>query len=278
MYDRLPAHNCWVELFCGSAAMTIAKPEAPIEIINDINKEIVNFYKQLRDHGDQLLLKIELTPYARDELELSRKATKRLSDLERARRFFIAAMMAVNGSFGSAKGGFSVSSSYSRNGMEARVNRWYGMPEYLLKVVDRLKKVRVENKDAVDLFEEFSDRPGTLIYVDPPYLGKRVKGYDHDANSAEFHEKLLRVALKAKCMVFISGYESDLYNGLLTRSAGWRRNTMPAITKGNNGKCFSRDEVIWFNRKYCEAKRTGRVPVRLTEKERKDRKVNPVRS
>lgn len=257
--------------------MTIAKSEAPIEIINDVNEEIVNFYKQLRDHGDELLLKIELTPYARLELEVSRKPDKRISHLERARRFFITAMMAMNGSFGAAKGGFSVSNSYSRNGMEARVNRWYGMPEYLLKVVDRLRKVRIEHKDAALLLEEFSDRPATLIYLDPPYLGKRVKGYDHDENSEEFHEKLLRVAIKAKCMLFVSGYESELYNRMLTEKAGWKKDTLPAITKGSNGRCFARDEVIWFNRKYCDAKKTGRVPVKLSEKEHKDRKVNPTR-
>ncbi len=277
MHDRLPPHNCWVELFCGSAAMTLAKKPAPIEIINDINEEIVNFYEQLRDHGDDLLAKIELTPYARAELNLARVPKSGISKLERARRFFVAAMMAVNGSFGAAKGGFSISNSYSRNRMEARVNRWQSMPTYLLTIIDRLKKVRVENKDALALFEEFANRPATLIYLDPPYLGKRVKGYDHDANSNEFHEKLLDAALKAKCMVFISGYESELYNQLLTETAGWEKETLPAITKGNNGKCFSRAEMIWFNRKYCDAKRTGRVPVRLTEKERKDRKVNPVR-
>ena len=137
-------------------------------------------------------------------------------------------------------------------------------------MVERLKKVRIENNDAIDLFEEFSNRPATLIYLDPPYLGKRIKGYDHDANSEEFHEKLLCVATKAKCMVFISGYESDLYNDLLIVKAGWKKETLPAITKGNNGKCFPREEVIWFNRKYCEAKTTGRVPVRLSEKESKD--------
>jgi DNA adenine methylase len=186
-------------------------------------------------------------------------------------------MMAVNGSFGRAQGGFSVSHSYSRNGMEARVNRWQTMPDYLLTIIARLKKLRIENKDALDLFEEFSSRPATLIYLDPPYLGKRVKGYDHDANSEEFHEKLLAAARKAKCMVFISGYESRLYNDLLTKKEGWHKETLPAITKGNNGKCFSREELIWFNETYCEAKKTGRVPVKLTEKESKDRKVNPVR-
>ena len=117
-----------------------------------------------------------------------------------------------------------------------------------------------------------------MIYLDPPYLGKRVKGYDRDANSKEFHERLLDVAVKAKCMVFISGYESELYSDLLSEAAGWKKETLPAITKGNNGKCFSRAEVIWFNQTYCDAKRTGRVPVKLTEKERKDWKVNPVRS
>src|SRR5205823_5332540 len=111
LHNRLPPHNCWVELFCGSAAMTLAKPAASIEIINDINEEIVNFYEQLRDHGDELLLKIELTPYARTELELSRVPYKGVSELERARRFFITAMMAMNGSFGRAQGGFSVSNS-----------------------------------------------------------------------------------------------------------------------------------------------------------------------
>src|SRR5438046_9499230 len=114
IHDALPPHNAWVELFCGSAAMTLAKKPAPIEVINDINKDIVNFYQQLRDNGDELLRRIDLTPYARAELELSRKMPKRLPPIERARRFFVSAMMAVNGSFGDEKGGFSVSNSYSR--------------------------------------------------------------------------------------------------------------------------------------------------------------------
>src|SRR5881227_1544734 len=95
MYDKLPPHNAWVEPFCGSAAMTLAKKPAPIEVINDINDEIVNFYKQLRDHGDELRKRIRLTPYARAELNLARAEGPRISKIERARRFFVAAMMAV---------------------------------------------------------------------------------------------------------------------------------------------------------------------------------------
>jgi DNA adenine methylase len=277
MHDKLPPHNAWVELFCGSAAMTLAKRRAPIEVINDINGDIFNFYQQLRDHGDELLEKIRLTPYSRAELELARAPHNRVSKLEQARRFFVAAMMAVNGSFGADKGGFSVSGSYSRNGMEARVNRWHGMPGHLLTVVDRLKTVRIEKKDALDLFEEFYNRPATLVYLDPPYLGHRSKGYDHDANTEDFHEKLLSLANRAKCMIFLSGYESDIYKDLLTENAGWKKQTLRAITKGSNGRCFDRTEVIWFNRAYREAKAAGKVPITLTKTEQRNRKVNPIR-
>jgi DNA adenine methylase len=277
---KLPPHNCWVELFCGSAAMTLAKDPAPIEIINDINEEIVNFYAQLRTHGSKLLKQIELTPYARVELERARVRAGHspVSNLERARRFFVTAMMAVNGSFGSAQGGFSVSNSYSRNGLEARVNRWRTMPSYLAEVIERLKNVRVEKRDAIKLFSEFSNRPATLVYADPPYLAERVQGYEHDANTEEFHREFLSVALRAKCMLFISGYHSPLYNQLLTKERGWSKRIFHAITKGNNGKCFPRREVVWFNRAFVEANRTGRIPIRLSRNERKNRKVNPTRA
>ena len=151
------------------------------------------------------------------------------------------------------------------------------MYECLLTVVDRLKQVRIENRDALVLFEEFRNRPGTLVYLDPPYLADRHAGYDHDENSQEFHERLLRAAMRAKCMVFISGYASELYNDLLMTKHGWRKKTISAITKGNNGKCFDRNEVIWFNSLYREARRTKRVPIELRKKENKNRKINPTR-
>jgi len=278
MHDKLPPHNAWVELFCGSAAMTLAKDAAPIEVINDINSEIVNFYRQLRIDGDKLLRQIELTPYSREELQLARAIpADNISDLERARRFFISAMMAVNGSFGPTKGGFSISNSYTRNNMEARVNRWNDMPRYLVGVVDRLREVRVEHKDALTLFKEFAHRPATLAYLDPPYLGERTRGYDNDEDSEKYHEDLLKAAVKAKCMVFISGYTSDLYTDYLTKRNGWSKLVIDATTKGNNGKSFKRQEIIWFNPAFTEALKSGEVPIKLRKKEDKNRKVNPVR-
>ena len=274
---KLPPHNAWVELFCGSAAMTLAKKPAQIEVINDINGEIVNFFHQLRENCEELRERIRLTPYARSEFEVSRKAEPNISDIERARRFFVAAMMAINGSFGEDAGGFSFSNSYTRGGMEARVGRWHRMPDYLESIVERLRQVRVEKKDALTLFDDFTNRPASLVYCDPPYLGERSRGYDYDQSSEEFHEKLLEAALRAKCMVFISGYRNDLYDTHLTCERGWTKELLKATTKGNNGKCFDREEVIWFSPVYRKALESGRVPVRLSKQEKRNKKVNPER-
>lgn len=275
--SELPPHNCWVEAFCGSAAVTLRKEPAPIEVINDIDNEIVNFFDQLRNNHDNLCNAIELTPYAEEELCRARKHIEGLSNLERARRFLVQSMMAINGLFGEAKGGFSYSDSYSRNGHDARVNRWNNLPKRLKLVVERLKKVRVENKDALKLLEKYKNRPATLVYLDPPYLGERTNGYNKDANDENFHRKLLEFSNNANCMIFISGYENDLYNSLLTKENGWGKKTIETITKDSKGNSHDRTEVIWMNKYYLKALKEQKVPIELTEKELKQGKVNPER-
>lgn len=275
--EELPPHNCWVEAFCGSASLTLAKPSAPIEVINDVDGEIVNVFKQLRENSVELLKLLELTPYARLEFESARVKNEDDSDLERARKFLIQAMMAINGIFGDQKGGFSYSQSYSRNGRDARVNRWVNLPNRLSKVVDRLKDLRIDNKDAVELLKMFTARPATLVYLDPPYLGNRTKGYTNDLNDKEYHENLLQVANNSLCMIFISGYENDLYNDLLSEQLGWSKKVIPTTTKGTNGVSFKREEIVWMNARYQEAVERKKIPIDLTEKEIKQKKLNPKR-
>ncbi|TSA44024.1 DNA adenine methylase [bacterium] len=274
---ELPPHNAWVEAFCGSAALTLAKRPAQLEVINDINGEVVNFFSQLRNNSSRLCQLLRLTPYAREELRLARLPEKNVADIERARRFFVAAMMAINGSFGESPGGFSFSNSYSRRNMEARVSRWKAMPDHLELIAKRLSQVRIENKDSIELFSDFSNRPATLVYFDPPYLADRTQGYDHDQCSEEYHERLLITASNAKCMVFLSGYENDLYNDYLTPANGWHKRLFKATTRGHNGKDSERHEIVWYNEKYANAVISGRVPVHLSAKERQQRKVNPMR-
>ena len=274
---KLPPHNCWVEAFCGSASLTLAKPPAPIEVINDIDNEIINVFKQLRENSIELRRMIKLTPYARKEFENSREDSSGDSELEKARKFLIKAMMAINGVFGEQRGGFSYSQSYSRNGRDARVNRWYNLPERLENVVERLRSVRIENRDGKELLDMFINRPATLVYLDPPYLGNRTKGYNNDLNDEEYHKELLQLANEAKCMIFISGYENGLYKKLLTEDKGWKKKSISTATKDSNGNSHKRIEVVWMNKYYQKALATKTIPIKLTEKEQKHKKLNPTR-
>lgn len=275
--ENLPPHNCWVEAFCGSASLTLKKKPSPIEIINDIDNEIVNLFEQLRDNHKNLCHAVLMTPYAEQELINARTRRENISDLERARRFLVQSMMAINGVFGEAQGGFSYSDSYSRNGHDARVNRWNNLPERLELVVERLKSVRIENKDARKLLKRYIDRPATLIYLDPPYFSDRVKGYGSDAIDIDFHIELLELVNKAKSMIFISGYHSELYDFFLSADMGWERREIKTSTKDATGKNHLRNEIIWMNKYFINAAKGNKVPINLSEKERKQGKVNPER-
>jgi DNA adenine methylase len=275
--SKLPLHMCWVEAFCGSAALTLAKKKAAIEVINDIDGEIVNVFKQIRTKQEELCRLIALTPYAKDELENARKTDNTDNELERARKFLVQAMMAVNGVFGKEKGGFSYSQSYSRNERDARVNRWYNLPDRLAVVVERLRDVRVDNRDGIELLEMFLKRPATLMYIDPPYLGDRTQGYTNDANDEEFHLNLLKTAHQAHCMIFISGYDNELYNSELTKKKGWAKRTINTAIKDINGNQHSREEVVWMNKHYVQANNTNKLLLKLTKEEISQKKVNPER-
>jgi DNA adenine methylase len=275
--NHLPPHSCWVEAFCGSAALTLRKLPAQIEIINDIDNEIVNFFQQLRTNYEELYRLIELTPYAEQELINARKEDKNIDDLERARRFLVQSMMAINGVIGGEKGGFSYSDSYTRNWHDARVSRWNNVPERLKLVVERLKDVRIENKDARKILQRYLNRPATLVYLDPPYLADRVNGYTNEANNQEFHEELLTMANKSKCMIFISGYEHKLYSKMLLKKDGWDKKTIITATKDVRGNSHSRTEVVWMNKHFQNALQLNRIPIKLTPSEIKEKKVNPER-
>jgi DNA adenine methylase len=274
---ELPPHNCWVEVFCGSAAVTLSKPIAPIEVLNDINHEIVNFFNQIRTNWANLKELLELTPYAREELNLARKPDENDTDSERARKFLVRSMFAINGAFGEVEGGFSYSQSYTRDHQDARVSRWNHLPERIDRVAERLKHARIESIDGLRLIKMFEKRPATLLYVDPPYLSDRVRGYDHEAHDEEFHHELLRLLMRSRCMVVISGYDNPLYRKHLTTKTGWTQKVIQTITKDTKGRAFERNELLWMNKSFVKAKESNKVPIKLTKREAAMKKVNPER-
>lgn len=277
LIELFPPHNAWVEVFCGSAAITLAKAPAQIEVINDLDSNVVNFFRQLRINRRRLLEAVELTPYSRKEFEKAKVIRNTDSQLERARKFVIVSMMTVNATIGSAKSGFSYSISYARNGVEARVSRWNNISERISKVVNRLKNVRVENRDARTIVQMFLDRPATLMYLDPPYFAPRRHNYPIDERDRLFHEELLDLCCSSKAMMIISNYDNRLYRKYLNRNTGWKRKLIRTKTRDTKGRDFERVEVLWMNRQFIKAKETNRVPIRLSKKEKYNQKVNPPR-
>ena len=273
----LPPHAAWVEAFCGSAAVTLAKEPAPIEVINDLDGEVVNLFQQLRDNGEKLCRRVALTPYARAEHAAAHVAGVE-DPVERARLFLVNAVMSVNATrqSGTQRAGFSVSPSYSRNGMEARVSRWYNLPDKLAAVAERLRTVRIERRDALEVLGEFADRPGTLMYLDPPYLAERSHRYAVD-QGADFHASLLEMCSHARCMLLISGYHHPMYARALPAKAGWTCTEIPTTTRDTSGRDFVRNEVFWHNAAFELAVRTANAPLLLSPMEREHAKLNPGR-
>ena len=113
--------------------------------------------------------------------------------------------------------------------------------------------------------------------MDPPYLGDRSAGYEIDANDEKFHQEMLELVNKAKCMIFISGYKNEFYESILTEKLGWDSKEIEATTKGNKGESFARKEIVWMNKYYLKALESGKVPIKLTDRELKEKKLNPER-
>jgi DNA adenine methylase len=240
---QMPEHVCYVEPFGGAAGVLLQKPRSYAEVYNDLDEEVVNLFRVLRDPelNQRLQDACVLTPYSRDEFCSAREHID--EPVERARRMVVRACMG----FGSAAsiGGTSGFRSDSKRKYATASHLWERYPANLSAVCQRLQGVIIENKDAIAVMRAH-DAEATLHYIDPPYVPEtRVQGnryYNHEM-TLEGHEQLLAVASNLTGMVMISGYESDLYNDLLS---GWRKETKGSrISAGRGTKV--RQECLWFS-------------------------------
>jgi DNA adenine methylase len=245
LLPRLPAAHHYCEPFAGSAAVLINRIPAPVETYNDVDGEVVNFFKVLRDHKDDLARAIALTPFSREEFHRAIvNQPKAKTALERARRFYIRARQARTGLAQTATlGRWANCKETSRAGMSGVVSRWLGGVEALPEIGTRLLRVQIENRPALDVIRLY-DSPTTLFYCDPPYLHD-TRG-DSSAYGFEMDERQhvdLSIALNS-CLgkVAISGYRNDLMDKLYK---GWKRFDAPVK------QCHSikklRQECLWMN-------------------------------
>lgn len=241
--SHFPDHHCYVEPFGGVASVLMQKDRSYAEVYNDLDSEVVNLFKVLRD--PELNMRLQeaclLTAYSRDEFMLAKEFID--DPLERARRMVVRACMG----FGSAAGlnGNSGFQSDSKREYSIYSHLWAKYPENLSSVCQRLQGVIIENKPALDLIKKH-DTTDTLFYLDPPYVAEtRVSGnryYNFEMTNDQHHE-LLQTLKSVSGKVVISGYNSDLYNDELS---GWRKVTKEARISAGRGTGI-RTECLWMN-------------------------------
>lgn len=245
LLPKLPQTKQYCEPFAGSAAVLLNREPSPVETYNDIDGEVVNFFKVLRDNPDELSRLIALTPFAREEFyNAITTRTESVSKIERARLFFIRARQTRTGlAQTSTLGRWANCRNTSRSGMSGVVSRWLGGIDSLGAVADRLARVQIENRPALHLIKLYDD-PNTLFYCDPPYLHSTrgdSKAYGFEMDEDE-HIQLAVELRKCKGKVAVSGYRNDLMDKLYK---GWKRFDAPEKISHSIKK--TRFECLWMN-------------------------------
>lgn len=242
--DQLPECHHYCEPFAGSAAVLLNRFPSPVETYNDIDGEVTNFFRVLRNETDELVKSIALTPFSREEFFKAVSEDESLSDHERARRFFIRARQVRTGLAQRASlGRWANCKNTSRSGMSGVVSRWLGSIESLPEIAERLLRVQIENRPAVQIIKLY-DSPETLFYCDPPYPHESRsdnKAYLYEMSDIQHRE--LAQALSRICgKAAVSGYRCELMDSLYQ---GWKR--IDAPTKKCHSVKKSRTEALWVN-------------------------------
>lgn len=248
----MPPHRTYVETHSGSAAILFAQRPAPVEVINDLDGNVIAFFRSLRDQPDELSRLLRLTPYGRAEYRAADLNEPGLADLERARRFFIRATQGFNAAGTGRWAGWS--NGTRRDGSSSDANTVATIVDRLHLFADRMRRVIVEQRPAVEMVAAY-DGPNTVFFVDPPYLAStrrgldraRPKDYAEDSSSDTDHRDLAKALHAAQGAVLLCGYPSPLYDELY--SDWWQvRQVVTCPSSNRRGTTgTTAEEVIWSN-------------------------------
>ncbi len=242
----LPECHHYCEPFAGSAAVLLNRPPSPVETYNDIDGEVCNFFQVLREQKESLVEAIGLTPFSREEFAIACELDASLPPLERARRFYVRARQVRTGLAQTASiGRWANCKNTSRQGMSGVISRWLGGVQALPEIAERLLRVQIENRPAIDVVSLY-DSEETLFYCDPPYVHATrgdSKAYGYEMTD-DAHERLADVLNRVKGKVAVSNYDCKLMNQLYP-APKWRKSYAPERTiHSTKGK---RAEVLWTN-------------------------------
>ncbi len=242
----LPKCHHYCEPFGGSAAVLLNRSPSPVETYNDLDGEVCNFFRVLREHKEALVEAIGLTPFSREEFAMACKLNAGLPPLERARRFYIRARQVRTGLAQTASiGRWANCRNTSRQGMSGVISRWLGGVQALPEIAERLLRVQIENRPAIDIIKLY-DSQETLFYCDPPYVHATrgdSKAYGYEMTDDE-HKKLADILNMVKGKVALSNYDCELMNRLYPAPKWCKFDASERTIHSTKGK---RVEILWTN-------------------------------
>lgn len=223
----IPSHTRYVEPFGGGASILIAKKPCEVEVYNDVNRSVVNFFRVISDveYFAKFMARASLLPVSRELYEEYMRTWPAIHDpVEQAVRWYYIAQQCFGGIFENSWG---TAVNSSNNGMSQTTSRWRSSFINLPKVHERIQRVQIECADWRDILRRYSGS-GWLAYCDPPYvLGSRKSGgYEHELKDKD-HGELIETLLNYDGAVLLSGYNTPLYKPL--EKAGWVRREIEVV-------------------------------------------------
>ena len=241
----LEYNEIFVEPFAGAATTLLNRRPSTFEVLNDKDGNVSNFFRCLRDDGKELIERLKLTPYAKQEFESCRdtlNAETWDSDIERARCWYVCVAQSRAGEVGLR---WKLGRIRDETCFANRVD------DQLPLIVERLRRVAIHNEDAVKLVSYYNHKDVTC-YCDPPYpleVRTKVGKYPRDS-SDELHERLLDAVTapeyEAQCV--ISSYPNERYDAALK---DWHRIEVEVCghaADGGSKQAKLRTEVLYVNR------------------------------
>lgn len=244
LVDLVPDHHTYLEPYFGSGAVFFNKIPSDIEMVNDLDGDVVNLFRCIQEDPEKLSRLIVTTPYSRQMYDDAYKDDPIRDILLNADRYHKACRFLVRcwQGHGFRTNGYKVGWKNDVQGRERMYAlwNWYRLPEWVIDIAERLRQVQIENRPALEVIRRFN-YPNVFMYIDPPYLfdTRSGKQYAHEMTD-EDHAELLQEIVHSQAKIMISGYASDLYDGML---AGWERKEFRSHAE--QGK--KRTEIVWMN-------------------------------
>lgn len=233
----VPPHTIYCEPFFGGGALFFAKPKSEVEVINDLNGEVMNFFIVLKTKFPALQKEIQATLHSR---ELYKKAMaiyknpKAHSDVKRAWALWTATNQGFAGLIGSW--GFGKTNSKEKAVANKR-------DDFTKTYEERLRTVQLESNNALKIIAR-CDSKDTFIYADPPYIGSDMGHYA--GYSEKDYKELLSALAKGKSKFLLSSYPSAILNQYIKKYK-WKTKKIEkyvAVTKNTEKKKI---EMLVYN-------------------------------